>query len=472
MSIRHLVILLLLLPASVSGQQKAALSSLQEALNAELEGALFSRCLSAVEISDARSGAILYARNAGLLLRPASNAKLVTSAAAVPGLPADFHFETLPLRADSAGRSIACVGGGDPLFGEQDIQKLAEFAAVTGVAADTLIMDASLYADDFYGAGWMWDDEADPFTPYLGAFSIGGNTFTVSVRKSGKTLEPKDVSVSPSSALFPVELAPGNTGSGFGIRRGIRENRVIIEGQPPSSRTVRKRFSIWKPQQVFADLLLQALRERGSAHDSAVIVFRSVRGEGYVRLGIIRRPLPEVLDAVNKQSDNLSAEAILRALSSGSGQRREQVSAEDGLKAMRAILARNGVPDEDIALVDGSGISFYNLLTASGLGRLLRLMAASPSFDTYARSLAVGGTDGTLRSRMRDLPAGTVRAKTGTVRGVSALSGYVQASGGRLLAFVILMQNFSGKAAPYRAVQDRIVRHCLDYSSAAVRQPR
>ena len=182
--------------------------------------------------------------------------------------------------------------------------------------------------------------------------------------------------------------------------------------------------------------------------------------------------LAEVLAEANKDSDNLSAECLLRALAFADGRR--AVRAADGIEAMERILRETGIPTAEFSLRDGSGISFYNLLTARGLGRLLRVMAGHRSSATYLASLAVAGVDGTLRRRPAAPRVGTVRAKTGTVRGVSALSGYAQAPGGRLLSFVILMQNFTGKASPYREVQDRIVRHCLEYSAAtaAVRQPR
>ena len=130
---------------------------------------------------------------------------------------------------------------------------------------------------------------------------------------------------------------------------------------------------------------------------------------------------------------------------------------------------------EQLHLRDGSGISFYNLLTARGLASLLAVMARQPAFDRFISTFAIAGKDGTLARRMRDMKKGAeFRGKTGTVSGVSALSGYAQAPGGRLLGVVILMQNFHGKHKPYRDIQDAIVRHCITYSAASSKptQPR
>lgn len=486
MSIRIVVILfqIFLLPLTAEGQSgntrvakttaestanAKALEALRDAVMREISGPLFARCLAAVEIADAVGGDVLVTRNADLLLRPASNAKLVTTAAALLRLPPDFHFETRMARLDSSGRTLACIGGGDPLFSEQDIQKLAEIAArQASRAADTLLMDGTLFGDDFYGEGWMWDDEPDPFTPYLGAFNVAGNTMTVSVSRSSSNPTVADVRVDPPSALHTVEVVPSSTRDGGGLRvsRGLRRNHILVEGIPPAKRTVRKRFSMWRPQDIFADLLLGELRRAGAAHDSTVVVFAALPS-GAVTLGSVRRPLQAVLDAANKDSDNLSAECLLRALAFAGDGDRGRVEAADGLRVLESALRTAGLDIDEFSLRDGSGISFYNLLTARGLGRLLRSMARHPSSSAYFASLAVGGKDGTLRRRMSGLPPGIVQAKTGTVRGVSALSGYVQAPGGRLLSFVIIMQNFAGKSTPYRDVQDRIVGHCLKYSAAA-----
>lgn len=475
MRFRFILVCLLFLPlASAPGQSAKALTTLRKAVAAEIDGPLFLRCLAGVEIADAASGEVLFARNDQLLLRPASNAKLVTSAAAVLGLPSDFHFETRLAAADSAMRTLICIGGGDPLLTEQDIQKLAEIAFASGMSPiDTLMMDATLYADEFYGHGWMWDDEPDPFTPYLNAFSVANNTVTISVKRApGKTAEV-DFAASPASVQFTFEQYPP-TQDGFRIERVPRSNHFRIHGLPRPGVTERERFSIWQPQQVFAEMLLRALRLRGVATDSTFLCFSSVRKEWSV-LGSVRRPIDDVLASMNKSSNNLSAEAVLRALSFGTGKKKDGISAKDGLEAMADILKKNGVRNDGIVLSDGSGISFYNLVTAASLGTMLRVLAKHPSSARYRSSLAIGGVDGTLRNRMHSLPAASdVLAKTGTVRGISALSGYVQASGGRLLTVVLLMQNFTGSHSPYKDVQDRIMKHCLEYSAsfAPVRQPR
>lgn len=328
-------------------------------------------------------------------------------------------------------------------------------------------MDGTLFDNDYFGSGWMWDDEPDPFMPYLGAFSVNGNTATINVKASAKSSSIIEFSAVPSSRIFNISRAE-NTGTKtpFKIERLPRSNDFVVHGLPRTGKTEHDKFSIWQPQVLFADLLLGELRQRGLASDSVVLRF-AASPAGLLPIGEVGRPLAEVLAAMNKNSDNLCAEAVLRALSYGTGRKLNGVAAADGLAAMTSIFSKYGISSSDIALRDGSGISFYNLVTASSIGRVLRSLAAPSTFDRYRSSLSIAGIDGTLRSRMTNLsPSSTFRGKTGTVRGVSALSGYVQAPGGRLLTIVILMQNFVGKPSPYREVQDRIVKHCLDYSAS------
>ena len=136
---------------------------------------------------------------------------------------------------------------------------------------------------------------------------------------------------------------------------------------------------------------------------------------------------------------------------------------------MRRIVAGVGVDTTAVKLVDGSGMSFYNLVSAAALGQLLRGMYNSSARERFIRSMAVMGKRGTLAKRLAGTNAdGIVTGKTGTISGVSALSVYVLTPESPL-AVVILMQNFDGAHGPYRAVQDRIVLHCLEYGTTPSR---
>jgi D-alanyl-D-alanine carboxypeptidase/D-alanyl-D-alanine-endopeptidase (penicillin-binding protein 4) len=159
---------------------------------------------------------------------------------------------------------------------------------------------------------------------------------------------------------------------------------------------------------------------------------------------------------LNKISDNLSAENTLKIL--GAEKRGAPGSARSGIYETKQFLAQFGIDTTKFLMVDGSGVSHYNLLTAEMLVQLLVGMAHRPEwFPLFYASLPVAGVDGTLSNRMKGTPAeGNLRAKTGSISGVSSLSGYVTSQDGEMLAFSILMQHFLGGHRPYREVQDRM----------------
>ncbi len=448
---------------------RTPLEKLSAAVAEEVDGKLFRNSLAAVEITDVRSGKVLFSRNGNLLLRPASNTKLFTSAAALLGIDDSATFVTRLGR--TGARTLVCTAGGDPLFSLQDIQKLAMIARISGMPRiDTLILDPAAFDTTSFGEGWMWDDESDPFLPALSPFCVESNIFTLHMKQPKHTVVNLDVSTTPLiwDLVWSYKASPGSVQ----VSRLPRSNEVRISGTIAAGSNQSVRLPMWQPQKIFADLLVRALLDQALVDSSLVIIHRRVDGP-VTELASLTRPLDEVLAVMNKESDNLCAEMMLRLV--GLRGPKHLASAKAGLETMEALFEARGLSTGGMSLVDGSGISFYNLATANSISRVLRMMAAHPRFDRYRASLAIAGVDGTLRGRMKEDKLGKYfQGKTGTLRGVSALSGYVQAPGGRLMTVVMLMQNFVGEAGPYRRVQDRIVRHCIEYSAspATATQPR
>jgi len=453
--------LLLLMHVAQAQRDDTPLDVLSKALDTELRSRALRNALVGVEISDVRGGTILYSRNADMLLRPASTTKLLTSAAALLRLPDNAGFTTR-LRRTASGGTLICVGGGDPMFSMQDMEKLADFARDSAIARyDTLLLDPSVFDSTVFGEGWMWDDEADPFMPALSPFCLERNIARINVSKSTQRTGNIAVDFDPPSSI--LSWSRGGSSGETVIRKLPRGNHFVIHGAVPAT-PVRERFAIWDPRAVFADVLRTKLLQRGLV-DSTVVLAIGGTEATVVELGAIVRPLDEVLAEMNKQSDNLCAEMTLRLL--GTSLPGGAASAKSGLEAMHAAFRDKGLPTGPLALVDGSGISFYNLVGVGFLGKVLRLMAVQTQFERYRSTLAVPGGEGTMRNRLQgEKRVAGVRMKTGTLRGVSTLAGYVQAPGGRLLAVVLFMQNFTGSHTPFREAQDRMVRHCLDYSAS------
>jgi PBP4 family serine-type D-alanyl-D-alanine carboxypeptidase len=159
---------------------------------------------------------------------------------------------------------------------------------------------------------------------------------------------------------------------------------------------------------------------------------------------------------LNKISDNLSAENTLKTI--GAEKISTPGSARKGIWVVNAFLNRVGIDTTKYFMVDGSGVSHYNLLHADMFVELLKYMYKDKAvFPLFYASLPIAGQDGSLRGRMRGTKAERhLHATTGSIRGVSSLSGYVTTADGEMLVFSMLMQNFIGSNRPYRDAQDKI----------------
>jgi D-alanyl-D-alanine carboxypeptidase/D-alanyl-D-alanine-endopeptidase (penicillin-binding protein 4) len=166
--------------------------------------------------------------------------------------------------------------------------------------------------------------------------------------------------------------------------------------------------------------------------------------------------LDSVLTYMNLVSDNLSAENLLKTFAAERWGK--PGTAEAGAHIMRQIMSLYGVDSTSMVIADGSGVSRYNLTSAWAICSLLQHMARRDDlFPLWLSTLPVAGRSGTLSGRMKNTPAeGNLRAKTGTLAGVSSLSGFVTTAEGERLAFSILMEHFPSASRRYRQVQDRI----------------
>jgi PBP4 family serine-type D-alanyl-D-alanine carboxypeptidase len=167
-------------------------------------------------------------------------------------------------------------------------------------------------------------------------------------------------------------------------------------------------------------------------------------------------PIEKMITNMNKVSDNLSAENTLKVL--GTTMNGSPGSAKSGIFVVKRFLSNLGIDTSKLSIVDGSGVSRYNLLSADQLVQFLAAMYKQPRiFPIFYNSLPLAGVDGTLARRMTTYPAAcNLRAKTGNLNGVSCLSGYVLTRDGEMLVFSMMMQNFITPSANYHQVQDKI----------------
>jgi serine-type D-Ala-D-Ala carboxypeptidase/endopeptidase (penicillin-binding protein 4) len=411
-----------------------------------------------VSLADGRT---LYELNPDLLFLPASNEKLFTSAAALSVLGPNYRFLT-NISTDTANvPTIYIRGGGDPLLTTANLDSLARTVGSMLPHDKTWLLggDVSLFDDIPWGEGWMWDDEADPDGMAITPLSLNGNTVRVELRGGRNPGDSLTVMVEPKTEFVTIEnrgvTGIDTTGHPLQVTRRLTDqsNTIFVSGtlkpQDTSSARISVREPEWYALRVFSErLAAYGIRCSGMVLDTLPATARP--------LCAFYHTLDTVVTNMNRASDNLSAECLLKTM--GAIANGAPGTAIGGIEIIKKYLVGQGLDTTRMVMADGSGVSRYNLNTVRNITGLLQIMSRDPAmFPLFYNSLAAPGEPGKLSRRMRGTTAeGNLRAKTGTERGVSALSGYVTAADGRVLAFSIVMQNFHGNLRHYRQIQDKI----------------
>lgn len=444
------------------------LAALRYDIEKVLADSIFIPSQASVKIVSLDSKEVLFDHNSRLLVRPASNMKLLTSSTALSVLGLDHKFRTAVLADSISGDNSHCTnlflkGYGDPDLVSADLDSLALLVRQHGVKSVTggVIADVSYYDDVYWGYGWNWDDEPYSYAAFISPLSVNDNCVSVTVSPGDTSGKAVAVSINPASSYVTV-LNKAITVSDtvlhpLVVSRLFREhlNIVVVEGEmKQGSQTVERQISVRKPELYAATLFQEALQRRGIFVGRQPAV--GTAPQGARELASYSRNFAPVLVNLNKVSDNLSAEMMLKTMSAVTD--KAPGSAQGGVYAIHRFLSTFGIDTTKYQLADGSGLSFYDLISAEMIIQLLQGMAQQKElFPTFLESLPIAGVDGTISSRMRQTPAqGNLRAKTGTINGVSSLSGYVQTLDGEKLAFAMTMQNFTLPTRLYQRAQDKI----------------
>ena len=430
----------------------------------------------------------LFALNEHLPLTPASNTKLYTTAAALEGLSAEFRYQTrLAVRGERNGPlvngDLVVLGSGDPTIsgglGEEGImgdmkQWIGEIKA-KGIAmvSGHLVGDESLFDQYTLCPGCTWDDESKTFAAHSGALSCNQNCISVVLEPGERDGDQAEVCLLPDTGYVAVANESQTSGKKkpkpyLTVERVHESNVIEVKGQFP--RRAQKKVvgvTVEDPAGYFVTVLAEAMEAAGITIQGGRKVF-SGQPELYRSQDLetlfthSSPPLGVILAETNKESNNFYAEQLLKTLGAGV---HGKGTRETGVDVITQWLLSMGVPDSEIDLYDGSGLSRYNRVSPRATATLLRYMAAQPDFETYFRSLAIAGVDGTLKRRMRGTPAeGNVHAKSGFLKRISALSGYVVGADAKLYSFVVMVDDTSstGKA---KELQDAICILLSRYSS-------
>ncbi len=502
-----LVISLALIPAlaqqpSTAPDRPATLAELQSRIAALLDQPKFASARWGARIITT-DGGVVFERDVDKSFTPASNMKLYTSAAALDAFGPDFKIKTSVYATRPVGKNgvlkgdLIVYGRGDPnlspRFDSDDpgrydelkpadtvtgIERLADQIKAAGIKTVTgnLIGDDSFFAGDLLGPGWEWDDAQFYYGAEVSALTVNDNSVRFTVTPAARAGKPPSIKIQPQTNYLKivnnaVTVADGQ--SRIGVHRPLDSNTVEFFGSVPRSVIeFRVDIAVHDPARFAAELLKEALDRRGvrvrgrvERYDAVARVANPFDESKLLEIaGVESQPLAEMLKVINKQSQNMHTELMLRALGT---RHPDALSLDDygrpkstallGAEIRSRFLQRAGIDVAPLSLRDGSGLARQNLVTPRSTAQLLEFMLTRPYAKTWLESLTVAGVDGTLKRRMRDsAAANNMRGKTGTLTYVNALSGYIKTRRGQPLILSLMGNNYTGLGRETTGVMDQI----------------
>ena len=405
----------------------------------------------AIHILEADSETVVYGYNANQPMIPASNMKLVTTAAALVHLGADFEYKT---RVGLCEDTLVVIGSGDPLLGDERIDEkygrdhgwvldaIAEALHDRGIEEiNDVIVDSTVFDDERVHPSWAAKDLNRWYACEVCGINYNDNCIKVTTNNlDGKVT----VWVEPQTSFVEIvnEIEAISTGkSGVGAYRNATPNKITLRGKCRGMEGMD--VAIEKPAAflgyVLAEHLLRAgISTRGRLMERAFDMDRQ-----FVELVAFTTPIADVLHRSNKNSLNLASEALLKTIAAHDSPDEKGGSWGRGAERIARYLSHLGVPREEFTIDDGSGLSRENRLSANTVTTVLLDMYERDDWPLFRDSLSVGGVDGTVDEQFRAPKyRGKVLAKTGTIAGVKSLSGVCLTDRGPCL-FSILSNRYS-----------------------------
>jgi serine-type D-Ala-D-Ala carboxypeptidase/endopeptidase (penicillin-binding protein 4) len=434
-------------------------------------------------VVDAATGETLYEKNADRYFTPASNMKLLTTALALDKLGLDFRFRTTVETHGAIAQGVLSgdlilVGRGDPNLSnrkfpfdvkeefdgppEKVLIELADQVVAHGVKeiSGDIVGDDSYFPRDGYPDGWEIDDMLWEYGAAISAIVLDDNTVTLTLTPGEKAGDRTVGVVEPATPDFAVRNGVTTSDKAekadLTLVREPGSTMVVVSGTLPAKSDPHKLLlAVQEPARHAASTLARLLAERGVKFWGTVRANHEPDPAEATRTVLaehVSLPLGDTLKLVNKISQNLHTEVLLRAAARQQGR---WAKPDDLLKFPEEFYAKVGIAPGDVVQEDGSGMSRHDLVTPRAFVALLLYAQKQSWFPVYLGSLPVAGIDGTLSDRMKKAGMmGSIRAKTGSVEHVRTLSGYADTPGGRRLIFSFLSNN--------QNVKDHEVHDALD----------
>ncbi len=414
-------------------------------------------------------------------MTPASNMKLMTSAAILNELGPDFKFRTSIYgkgqQKDSTwfgemyivGRGDPSISGdfydGDKFHVFDEFQQQLDTLGIKGVNG-YLIGNDSYFDDQKYPIGWEWNDLTYYYAVQIDALSFDNNCVDLTVRADNNVGDAPDISWFPFNTDYvnfvnEQVITPKGTPYEESYRRVLGTNTILLRSKLPEGYLETESLAVDNPDLYFVDTFKKYLAINGfhwngnilnddQPHDWSDTTKYQLLADHY------SRPLKDLLPQINKDSNNFYTEMMLKAAAAKKYD--TQGTTDLGIQLVKEFVDSMGVDSSHVVMTDGSGLSAQTLITTYGETQLLYKMRQSPYFKTYYNSLSVASEDGTLEDRFWDTPLrGNIHGKTGYISGVRSITGYLTTARNHTIIFSIITNHFSTKKADIDKIHQKIL---------------
>ncbi|MBA2709298.1 MAG: D-alanyl-D-alanine carboxypeptidase/D-alanyl-D-alanine-endopeptidase [Tatlockia sp.] len=425
-------------------------------------------------VKDAKTGQILYKKDANRYYMPASNLKLFTAFAALQSLGPEFKFSTqlfadyTKIKNNSLKDNLYLQFKGDPTLTQAQFDALIHSLAEAGVKKlnGKVIIDDSFFDQMTMSPGTSWEDQNYCWGSPISSLTINHNCVSATLIPGSQPGQPAklELPLYPQTMNFINQVLTAAPTEKICQIKKKRTDKTTYTLSGCIKSTAKPRIiemAINNPRDNLLSFLKYSLK-KNQIEVSRGFEFQkfTVPQKPFARQD--SAPVKDLVSIMLKESDNTIAEALYKTM--GANLAHEPGSFTNGAQAVRAILDGSiqiKIPKK--ALIDGAGASRYNFLTPEQITTLLQKVYLSPGASAFISSLAVGGVDGTLKDRLRDpVTIGKIFAKTGSETAVSSLSGYLETKNKQMLIFSIMINGFIGPTLKYKNLEDQICKVLIE----------
>lgn len=410
--------------------------------------------LISVSFKDISSGKSAFEMNPNTPMSAASVQKLVTIFPSLNTLGENYEFKTQLYK--NKDNNLYLKLGADPSLTSRELKDLIKYLEGQKIySTKSFSMDDSILDSVEWGEGWQWDNDLNPLMPRFGAYNLDKNLITVTV---SPTVQGAPAEIS-TNVFYPTAFVNNVITSDSTNVKMERKNYIspdVINADGTISRDLDMQIPVNYPRRYFILRLEEILRKQKFSYYGDFNRLKLPKNK--ILVAEVKHPITPMLDEILKNSNNMVAETVFKV--AGGKYANSAGSAETAIEMFNDYYKKEGLNTDNIKIVDGSGVSKNNLLTADFITGVLVKESQKDNFNCVKQHIATPG-EGTLKDRMLYFK-GSLSAKTGTLTNVSAIAGYLKVKSGKTYAFCIIINDPKSKSADKKSFEEYVLRQAFD----------